>query len=147
MQQEILDESNQIRSAVYADPNKQCGYTDCTDRDFEATVEWMSDYASVRAAIVQQQIADAGYSPSMHAPTIFAGGVSPIQPGEEFTISGDNLQNATVYLSGFECKVLSNSSTTIRVIAPTLTSGESQLFVISRGRVSRPVTVTVDLKP
>jgi hypothetical protein len=97
---------------------------------------------------VQQQIADAGYTPPIHAPQIFAGGVSAIRQGEEFEISGDNLQNAADYLNGFECKVLSNSSTAIRAVAPVIAAaGELHLFVLSSGRVSRPVTVTVRQNP
>lgn len=53
----------QIRDAVYADHYKLCrGIEDivrCTDQEFEATVDYLRDFARYRPSAVRQEIADA----------------------------------------------------------------------------------------
>ena len=62
MDREIARAYNLIRDAAYADPNKQCdpGHTGilrpCTNAEFEAAVEFMTNFARNRGSVVAAQI-------------------------------------------------------------------------------------------
>ncbi len=73
MDTEIIKLSNQLREFIYADPNKECIETPCTQEranvDFEKQIAYMRELLRRRPAIVLTELKALGYVPPPPPPT------------------------------------------------------------------------------
>ena len=102
LEQEIQREYEQIREAVFADPNKQCvheqgGLKPCSNEEFEAAVESLRQFARDRSTFVREQLVEAGFELRVVNGASFVAG--PVAPGSLISVFGEQLSTTTIQAS------------------------------------------------
>ncbi|WP_162179990.1 CotH kinase family protein [Bryobacter aggregatus] len=119
-----IDEyADQIRAAVYADPNKICFQSECTNEAFEYDVFGGKWFVATRLDSILDQIKDQQPSTAL----MYEGGIgdaltgSPVlTPNGYFSIYGTNLptENLTVLINGYSAALLYTSAVQINGFVP-----------------------------
>ena len=165
---EIAREYGVIQAAATNDPNKQCMtegvLNPCGNADFEADVQWLHSFLSLRAGFVLSEAASYGYQPSTTDPqaagVCTVGGLAGMSPGDLATVNATNLGPATMASGTPLPRVLGNMYVTVEgVRAPLfatwsggigfqvpvdLAIGNASVVVSSSGAMSNTIDLAVE---
>ncbi|MBI1790505.1 MAG: CotH kinase family protein [Acidobacteria bacterium] len=167
LEQEMVRQYSQIRSALREDPNKQCGYKPCSNQEVEDAVLKRLHFARYRSEYVLGEVSADGFQFSETAPrvdelatlssadwtagstvSVYGQGLGDTTTQAESWPYPTQLAGVSISINGFLARIESVTPTQVNfVLPPELESGWAPVTAIVKGSISNTITVGIASRP